>query len=124
MKKKNNKPKEIKIIDPIFNFHWLVIVGGTNQEAINKYAKLIGAPPWEVEDSPSRYGHFTAHRDFGKGGCIWLRSDAARWIGHEVYHAVTWMHVCMNVPQNEATEEIGAYYSEWLTGEIVANLQK
>lgn len=128
--KKKTKFKAFSICDPVYRCWWLVQIGGELQEAINEFAFQIKQEPWQVVYLPGRYAHFTAHRDTGKGGLIWVKEPVNKkenltpYIAHEVYHAVTWLMECLEVPQSTSTEEVGAYYTEFLMRNILENLPK
>ncbi len=116
------KAKRTIITDPIFEVDYLIQRGGTLQEAINKFAKLIHEDSWEVTQLPTHRGHFAAHINH-KAGLIWLHPLAGTGlITHEVCHAVSHMLRDLQVKELSKCDEIFAYYAGWLAKEIVRKL--
>ena len=113
------KPIRFVINDPIFKFVWRCHIGGTAQDAIDRYLKFFGEPK-EVLQTRNRMGIFYARANCGKGGVIWIREKSEVILSHEIYHAIGWMYDLMEIPQRSETDELGAYYTDWLTEKFLA----
>lgn len=112
------KLKKKVIDDPIFGFNWLIIIGGTVNEAIKIYAKKVGVEPWKRGNSPK--GHFGSC-DNNHNGFIWLDKNKIEsgLIVHECFHAATYMFERLGMTNlSEQTEELFAYYLEYLVKEV------
>jgi len=115
-------PRSKVITDRIFLVDYYGQRGGTLQSAIDKFAKLIQVPSWEVAENDNRRGHFTAHSSH-KAGCIWLHEKSGTGIiTHEVCHATH--HLLKGLLMENFTEvdEVFAHYSGWLATQIVKKL--
>lgn len=129
MKNKRKSPppsvrsRRFKIYEPVYGVEYLVQVGGTEQEAVNAYAKLLGVEPWSVTENPARRGMFFCREPAPQGG-IWLHESAwAGVVAHECFHAVAYTMERLKVPLNEGTEEVFAYYLQWMLNEILPKLE-
>lgn len=105
--------------DPVYLFSWMVCFGGELNEAIKEYATRCRGIPWTVEPG-RRNGHFAAYTD-RKCGLLWFRHKrpAAHVVAHEAYHATFFAMQFHEVPAIEATEEVFAYYLEYLVKTIM-----
>jgi hypothetical protein len=111
--------KRFVVTDPIFDVDYLVQIGGDLNDAIKAFAKRLGVEVWMVETSETTYGHFAAVDPYSCG-CIWLKSQesALFTLIHEIEHAVGHAFRKKGIPPCEQTEEVYAYYKEWLAKEI------
>lgn len=110
------------ISDPIFMVDYYAQRGGTLQSAIDKFAKFIKVPTWEVLESNNRIGHFASHSSH-KAGCIWIYDKAGtNAITHEVNHATHHLLVGLQITELAQVDELFAYYSAWLASEVVRKL--
>lgn len=116
------KSKQFVIDDQLFDFNWLVVLGGELQHAVNSYCKRIHSDPWKVEDKKQE-GHFSAHTGY-KNGVIWFKDRQPKppIIAHECLHAVIYFAEKMELEINEKTEEVFTYYLDMLVQSICDNL--
>jgi len=107
--------------DDIFITSWAVQRGGTKQEAVDWYCKLVKAEQFKVEDKDSYACFYQA--PFRKNGLLWFdKNQGAGGICHEVMHAVIHFMDNLDIKISQDTEELAAYYAEWLTKTIVKRL--
>ena len=100
----------------------MVQKGGSAQSAIDWYARKMQIDTWELRDTEDRAGHFAYHSN-QRDSVIWYRDGVgAGTIAHEVHHAITRLADILEAPIDTTTDEVFAYYSGWLTGEIVNRL--
>ena len=93
----------------------------TENEAIKWYAKKMGLEDWTLPLG-DRQGHFTYGTN-QRDSLIWLHGDAGTsTIVHEVSHAMVRLADILETSVGEQTDEVFAYYSGWLAGEIVHKL--
>lgn len=116
------KAKSCIIYEPLFNVDVYVQRGGKINDCIKRYAKKLKVEAWTVEDNDSRMGHFTniiGH----KSGCIWLNEKAGLGtVAHECFHAVCEILKRSGLKLNAHTEEIYAYYLQFLINTILKKL--
>lgn len=114
--------KRILIKDPIYHATFLVQRGGDAQSLIDSLAKRLKVETWQLSKA-NRYGHFAAYRPH-KDCAIWLHSRAGVGVlSHECLHAVNYLFSeCLDCSLCEKTEEVFAYYIEFLTREITRQL--
>ncbi len=101
-----------------YRFQWLCIIGGELQEALNYFAGRLGEETYELKKFPE--AHFSAFRPH-KTGLIWFKSKDLReeFIAHECFHATMYLFETLDMDGPvEKTEEVFAYYLEWLTKKI------
>lgn len=107
--------------EPTFRFSWMVFKGGKSlQEAVNIYSSRIPTESFAV-DNKNRDGHFCAIRPF-KCGMLWYptRKPKLNTVVHECFHAVMYVFERMDMKgPTEETEEVFAYYLEWLVGKCL-----
>ena len=117
--------KKIKwsvVTDPIFMVDYLIQRGGSLQSAIDRFAKFIKVPSWEVSQCANHRGHFGAHLSH-RAGVIWLHEKAGtNTITHEVCHATHHTFTGLQISEFSQTDELFAHYSAWLASEIVRRL--
>lgn len=114
------KQKRFILNDPIYKATFLVQRGGTVNSAIACYAKKLKVTPWTIDRVVD--GHFAAYTTH-KGGVIWLGDKAGTGvITHECFHATAYVFEKLECKLTEATEEVFAYYLQWLTSEVVRRL--
>lgn len=106
------------IHDNVYHFQWAVAYGGSLQSAINWFAKKIKVEPWTVSERRG-YGHFSAYRPY-KNGVLWFseKYPAASTVAHECFHAVNYLAECLEAKLEENSEEIFAYYQEFLVQQV------
>lgn len=116
-----NETRQVARVDEYINkFSWFVYIGKSANFAINDFAKKTKVPGWEVEDNDRRYGHFAVYRP-QKEGCIWFQKPfvySPGVIAHECFHAVSYLMERLDVKQLEETEELFAYYLEFLVNKV------
>lgn len=114
---KKDKPKRQILIDPIFDFIWLMQFGGTEKAAQAWYEEK-----YNVECIPSEHrnvGSFHHCEMMPGASLIWIDKDrGTNTITHEVNHAV--LHVCKTLKIDPlTTDEFFCYYAGWLSGQFV-----
>lgn len=116
------KVKRAIITDHVFMVDYYAQRGGTLQSAIDKFAKYIKVPTWEVEQNSNHRGHFGAHLSH-RAGCIWIHEKGGtNTITHEVSHATHHLLTGLKVTDLQQVDEIFAHYSAWLASEVVRKL--
>jgi hypothetical protein len=106
------------LFDPVYHFHWMIVFGGPLQNAIDKYAKRIEEDSWTVQGNPK--AHFAAYRN-KRNGVIWFESKpkSLAFVAHECFHATMYVFERLDMKgPTEETEEVFAYYLEWLVDNI------
>jgi len=107
------KPKSSILIDPIFGFHFMLVVGGKESDAMRRFCRKLGLPMPEARLDRSR-GCFSFNRDEEFNGLIWIEDKArSGTLAHECAHATA--HVCrvLELDPREA-DEFQASYTGWL----------
>lgn len=107
------------IVDNIFYASFFVQIGGDINKALKAYCNKIGEPVVRLDPGSRRLGHFFGYENY-KNGVIWIRDKKdLKTIAHECLHATYHIMNHMEVPMNEHTEEIWAYYQAYLVGEVL-----
>lgn len=112
-----------RIFDPIYKYELGLFAGGEAQKSINWYASKNKIEPWILAEG-NRYGHFASYRPY-KNGVLWFAVPdiACSVIAHECFHAAMYLFECIDLKTIDAnTEEIFAYYLEWLTHSVKSKL--
>jgi hypothetical protein len=113
--------KKFSLKDTTYGSDWLVVFGGELYVAINLFCKKFKIPHIEGERTDAnRKGHFFTYVPF-RGGLIWFRDIkiSPGIIAHESLHATYYvLNHGLEAPLNDSTEEIYAYYHEWLVDSI------
>lgn len=110
-------PKLKYLTDPIFGFHFLVVVGGKESDAMRKFCRTFGFEYPEIQLDTNR-GSFSHNDKSPYCGLIWLENGAsAATMAHEAAHATA--HVCrvLDLDPREA-DEFQASYTGWLVREL------
>lgn len=116
--------QQFAFADPIYGFHYLVQVGGDLNQQIAHFSKHLGVDSWQVQENPNRYGHFFAYRGRKNGG-LWFRTPKRpEVVAHECFHATSYAFECLELPLKEDTEEVFAYYLQWMVAEVVKGMQR
>lgn len=107
------------INDPIFYASFLVQFGGDLNSGIKAYCKKVNEPFIPLKQNSKRLGHFYALKEF-KNGVFWFKDKRdLKTIAHECFHATYHIMEHIDVPLNDSTEEMFAYYLGWLIGEVL-----
>lgn len=124
-------PRKIKIcreivLDEVFGFTWYLQFGGALGSAADWYSKRSGADKFVVIENALRLGHFATDTTAPKGGLIWFRDlDAPpQIIAHEAFHASCWVMRCLDCKLDDNSEEVQAYYIEYLVSALSKILEK
>lgn len=128
-----NKALRTWLHDPIFRADFLVQRGGDPYSAVVafcRHCKELTPADFcctktdidEIEKN-GVYGRCYLHAHI-KGGVMWLnRNSGAGAIAHEVRHMVDHCLICFHFIENTwSCTELFAYYTEWMTREIVNRL--
>lgn len=119
MGKEAIKIQRFTVVDPVYHFQVTGIYGGTEQEAINWYARKLHVEPWKLDEG-NRWGHFTCYRPF-KNSIIWFKDKypPANVVAHECFHAVMYLFETFGMKgPTEDSEEVFAYYLQWLVSKL------
>jgi hypothetical protein len=95
------------------------VYGGSLQDSIDWFSKKLGVETWKVDPSMIRYGHFSAYSPY-KDGLLWFSTKypAASVVAHECFHAVKYFADCLEAQLSDSTEELMAYYLEYLVQQV------
>lgn len=111
------KAKARHLLDPIFGFHFLLIIGGKESDAMRRFCREFTFAYPEVELDKNR-GSFSHNESARYCGLIWIEhKGSASTIAHEAAHATA--HVCrvLDLDPREA-DEFQASYTGWLVHEL------
>lgn len=117
--KPKTKPRTFTLHDPIYQADIIVSAGTQQQLAANRFGRLLGRNPIQVEPNQHRYASVSYYVDF-KGCLIWFR-DPSPGVGvltHEAFHATRHVLTSSGVGWSEDSEEAWAYFIEWLVKSI------
>lgn len=115
--------KTLIVTDPLFSIDFMVVMGGTREDALKKFNKRTGEQLPEVEHNERQRGWVYTYNRSGAPILIWLHASAwAGIVAHEVFHAVYAALSNRAVPLSNDTEEVYAYYIQWLFNEIAPKL--
>jgi hypothetical protein len=102
-------------------FFWDVMVqrGGTLQECEKKFFKRCGVDA-ELTPEENKVDGRVFWLENRAECCVWLRAGAGtRILTHEVFHIVAWLMRGIQCPMGKDSEELAAYLSGFISGEIV-----
>lgn len=106
------------IRDQIYRFEWLVCTEQSLDKAIALFALKLQIPSW-VSDCKNQEGHFACYPPT-KNGLLWFKDPLPDVVAHEAFHATMYAFSCAGLKNiTEETEEVFAYYLQWLTREIL-----
>jgi hypothetical protein len=114
------KPISRTVRDPIYRASFLLIRGGEVNDALEEFYRRVREPgdphPWPE----LVWGHFSGLAG-GKAGVLWFRYDAdLAAVAHECFHATMYLFAEHDLKAvTDATEELFAYYLEWLVGQAL-----
>lgn len=112
------------IREPVFQAEFVVQKGGSLEGFMKWYAKKL-----KVNDSvllqsnPYVKGKFFCHTGSGHAGAIWINDKAGLGIiTHECFHAVFNLLKVRGLEVDYSSEEVFAYYQQFLVNEICKKL--
>lgn len=115
------KQKRCRIEDNLFQITWMVQRGGVRQDALNWYCDNLGVD--RVVDPETQVVASFYQAPGYKNGVLWFSDKCgAGAITHETIHAS--LHTMENhfIKISSETEELLAYYADFLAREIVRKL--
>lgn len=106
--------------EPIFQAEFIVQKGGSLLTFFNWYKKKLKiVDDFIPDENPYCRGRFIYHRGAGHAGIIWLHDKAGVGvITHECFHAVHQLMIDKGIKITEDSEEVFAYYQQFLVNEI------
>lgn len=120
---KRIKPKRAWFYDEIYSFSWFIQLKGSQQSALDWYADSIKVERYAPKDSNEPNGHFSAYRPY-KAGVIWFKDIKflKSQLSHEAFHGVMYVFERLDMKgPTEESEEVFAYYLQWLVNKIRSN---
>lgn len=117
MSKRQDRAKSTVLVDPIFGFHFMLVVGGKESDAVRKFCKRLNLPMPDVRLDENR-GCFCENESSRYNGLIWVEAKCgASTIAHECAHATA--HVCRVFELDPRhADEFQASYTGWLVKEL------
>lgn len=118
-----SKQKRFHFQDHIYQTDWHLAVGGDAQKAATWWTTYWELPHFETSNGRSN-GKFISHTHI-KGGLFWFPfKPSHRTIVHETMHGTARLFSeFLGVKLKTHTEEVYAYYQDWLFREICKRLK-
>ena len=103
--------KLIHVYDPIFTRNYYICSGVSRVCAIKTFKKELNVKV-DIPDGVDGY-FFTIESKGVEIGCIFSK-DKTRTLMHELLHATIWGLKAVGIDVTEASDEVAAYYQEFL----------
>lgn len=110
------------ICDPILRVNFFYC-NAPDVEGYRKAFKKLNGIETECDvNLGGRFEGLWADQECVERGIIWAPNDELDVIAHEVMHATQWaLENRRDIPLNDTTSELYAYYQQYLTKEILSN---
>lgn len=108
--------------EDLLRFAFAIQYGGDINIGLAKFCKALDEEYIPKEHHRMSGGTFFRIKPY-KDGFIWLSETATpSMLAHECIHAMNYISDLLEMPLNDDTEEVFAYYMEWMIREISIRL--